>query len=311
MNDKKARCIDAGSENCPCYLALTNDCLTCSRLQGKDCQQCDWQGVCIYNEFMQGNQKVLNPRKDFEAKVLEIKTYEDDLMVMVVQVGRGFALKCSRPGIFVFMGNEQMSEYHRTPISVLKSDVTKGTLHLAVKIISAKTKSLVELEKVIIRGPYKTGLVGDLTPTKRVLALSKGIGIAPGIHYAHCQSKDCVVDFIVDTEKISEELVNFYLENEKSDGAVGNIDYISFGDEGGIGKIESKLVEGGYETVLILASDYFIQTLSKRVKELCPGMNVVISNNVNMCCGEGVCGACTYVDENGEVIKRCKCKFSL
>ena len=32
-------CIDAGSENCPCLLAASGDCITCSRLQGKDC--CD------------------------------------------------------------------------------------------------------------------------------------------------------------------------------------------------------------------------------------------------------------------------------
>ncbi|MEG1931249.1 MAG: hypothetical protein RR131_08935 [Anaerovorax sp.] len=214
MNSKKPRCMDAGSENCPCYLALTDDCLTCSRLQGKDCQECDWQGVCIYNEFIQGNKRVNNPRKEFEADVMEVKKYQEDLMVLVVKVDRGLALKCSRPGMYVFVGNDQLSSYHQTPISVLKSDVTNGTLHLAVKIISAKTKALVGLQKITIRGPYKAGLVGDLKPVERVLVLSKGIGIAPGIHYAHCQSNHCTVDFIVDTEKISEKLVCDYLENE-------------------------------------------------------------------------------------------------
>jgi hypothetical protein len=66
---KLLNCIDAGTENCPCYLAVTGDCLICSRLQGKDYCDCNWRGVCIYNEFMQGNGKVNNPRRDFEAEI--------------------------------------------------------------------------------------------------------------------------------------------------------------------------------------------------------------------------------------------------
>ena len=34
---------------------------------------------------------------------------------------------------------------------------------------------------------------------------------------------------------------------------------------------------------------------------------LVISNNATMCCGEGICGACTEVTEDGQVIRRCKC----
>ncbi len=74
-------CIDAGTENCPCYLALTGDCLTCSRLQGKDYCDCMWKGVCIYNEFQQAGERINNPRKDFKAKITARKFYLDDLVV--------------------------------------------------------------------------------------------------------------------------------------------------------------------------------------------------------------------------------------
>ena len=36
MTYKEEVCIDAGSENCPCLLAESGDCITCSRLKGKD-----------------------------------------------------------------------------------------------------------------------------------------------------------------------------------------------------------------------------------------------------------------------------------
>lgn len=311
MNDKKSRCIDAGTENCPCYLALTDDCLTCSRLQGKDCQQCNWQGVCIYNEFIQGNKTVNNPRKDFEADVLEVKSYDEDLLVMVIRVDRGFALKCNRPGIYVFIGNPELSAYHKTPISILKSDVTKGEIHLAVKIHSAKTKALLGLEKVTIRGPYKTGLIGDLTPVKRALVLSKGIGIAPGIHYTDCQVVGCIVDFMIDLEKINQSLLDSYLEGEWFEKRIEKIEYISFAGEHAFEKVKEKIIAGSYDSVLILASDYFVETLSEMIGTISPNINIIHSNNANMCCGEGVCGACTCVDKDGNVVKRCKCRYGV
>ena len=43
MNINTYKCVDTGSENCPCELAVTGDCLTCSRLQGKDSCDCDWK----------------------------------------------------------------------------------------------------------------------------------------------------------------------------------------------------------------------------------------------------------------------------
>ncbi|MDD3168570.1 MAG: hypothetical protein PHC91_03775, partial [Eubacteriales bacterium] len=93
---KQINCIDAGSENCPCYLAVTGDCLICSRLQGRDYCNCNWRGVCIYNEFVQGNRKINNPRRDFEAQIIEKKFYKEDLVVYILDVDQGFAMKAGR-----------------------------------------------------------------------------------------------------------------------------------------------------------------------------------------------------------------------
>lgn len=65
-------CIDCGTENCPCYLAATGDCLVCSRLAGKDYCDCNWKGVCIYNEFIQSGKKIIMYGKSLRQKLRRI-----------------------------------------------------------------------------------------------------------------------------------------------------------------------------------------------------------------------------------------------
>jgi len=218
---KLINCIDAGSENCPCYLAVTGDCLICSRLQGKDFCNCNWRGVCIYNEFVQGNRKVNNPRRDFEAKIIQRKFYKEDLVVYILDVGKGFAMKAERPGSYLFVKGNGASNFYDIPISVMKADAEKGQIHLAIKIISTKTKALLmEKDTLVLRGPYRNGLHGISAIIKKrgknlkTLIIAKGIGIAPGILASETFGYRGIVDMVIDTEKISKELIGDYLESE-------------------------------------------------------------------------------------------------
>lgn len=310
-NDVSFDCIDAGTENCPCYLATTGDCLTCTRLQGKDYCDCCWKGVCIYNEYIQGNRRVNNPRRDFEASIVEKKYYGDDLVVFVLQVDKGFALKSSKPGSYLFMRGTGLESFYDVPISVMKADVEKGQLHLAIKIISAKTKVLVEEdEKIVLRGPYRNGIQGirEIMDRKnrhnKTLVITKGIGIAPGLLFANYFNNTCQVDFIIDTEKINKELVGDYL----SDGP-GTIKYMNLNDSNSNEIIQKIMVDEAYQSVLVLASDYFVETLSSLAKSILYNVAVGVSNNCHICCGEGLCGACTCLDKNGNTIRMCKCQI--
>ena len=95
-------CVDAGTANCPCPLAETGDCLICSRLSGEDKCDCCWCGLCIYNEFVQNDKKILNVRAGKKCRIAEKKWYGDDLLMLVLDVPIGLALKASVPGSFVF-----------------------------------------------------------------------------------------------------------------------------------------------------------------------------------------------------------------
>lgn len=296
MTYKEEVCIDAGTENCPCLLAQSGDCLTCSRLQGKDFCNCGWRGVCIYNEYIQNGKKINNRRESKRCRILKKIWYGEHLLVFVVEVSRGFALKASLPGSYVFLKPHGYSSCYSVPISVMRSDPDKGQIHLAVNVMAGKTKALTEAgDEIEVRGVYRNGLLGVRKLLKKqpqkVLCITKGVGFAPAAHYNRWASGKDTVDLIVDLDKINQELVNDYL----ADCPANSIRYI---------KLTADFVcPTGYDAILLLASDYYQDAIS------IPGEKAVYSNNFHMCCGEGICGACTMVDETGKSHKMCKCQF--
>lgn len=316
-------CIDAGSDNCPCYLAVTGDCLVCSRLQGKDCCECGWTGVCVYNEFIQGNKRVNNPRKDFEAEIIHQKFYKEDLVVYGLHVGKGFAMKASRPGSYLFARAGNTDRFYDIPLSVMKTDVEEGNIYLAVKIISAKTKALIEEKnKLILRGPYRSGIhgissiTGNKAINQKVLIIAKGIGIAPGVLVSQVLGNKANVDMVIDTEKISKEFIKDFIDtrqcadaSEEDKNAYTGIQYISLADKGAGSRLEKLMKKNNYDSVILLVSDYYIENLGNIIKRVLPAAGLAVSNNFHICCGEGLCGSCSVNTCGGELIKMCKCRL--
>lgn len=306
---KLKNCIDAGSENCPCYLAVTGDCLVCSRLQGKDYCNCTWRGVCIYNEFIQGNRKVNNPRRDFEARIAERKFYKEDLVVYILDVGKGFAMKAGRPGSYLFVKGYRAANFYDIPISVMKADAESGQIHLAIKIISSKTKALLgEQEILTLRGPYRNGIHGIQSLIKKkgkdlkTLVIAKGIGIAPGILASREFRQKGSVDLVVDTDKINRELINDYIESE--------VRYMSLTEESTAKQLASLMNMKQYDNVILLASDYYIERIGGIIKRILPAADLAVSNNFHICCGEGLCGSCSIDTAVGDTFKMCKCQLN-
>lgn len=334
MDENFYDCIDCGTENCPCYLAATGDCLICSRLAGKDYCDCDWKGVCIYNEFIQGGKKINNIREEFEAPVIERRRYGADTVVLVLDVGRGFALKCSGPGSYVFLKRKEDEDFYSIPISVMKSDIAAGKIHLAVKEMAGKSKRITEAQicesgsaevmnaaesggagknaaadTLTVRGVYRNGILGikDLIgprgrvdTDRKMMIITKGIGFAPAAHLAEWVGGRAAIDIYTDTDKIEEELIAEYMPKSLN-STRRNIDLRREFEFKGTERISEIYREGGYNTLIVLASDYYIEQIGKILHI------DARSNNFRLCCGEGVCGACSYTDDFGRTFKMCKC----
>ena len=123
-----------------------------------------------------------------------------------------------------------------------------------------------------------------------MLCLTKGVGLAPVSNYIRWAGGRDRIDVIADLEKINLAFAEYALEGCQVD----SLHY---------GKLPLNLSwaeEEKYDVIIISASEYYQQNI------YVPEAKKVLSNNHTMCCGEGICGACICLDENGEMRHMCK-----
>lgn len=317
-------CIDAGTAGCPCPLAETGACLVCSRLSGRDKCDCKWCGLCIYNEFIQNDGAGRNKRKPRDAEILERRWYGPDVLVMEIKVDRGFAMSGMDPGTFVFL-NGTDDPFFNVPVSIMRTDMKRGAMSFAIKVISAKTKALAGAKgRVKVRGVYRNGLLGDglrqgfdalkhsggKAQSLRWLFITKGVGFAPAVNILDRLPAGVSADMVIDTEKVTEEMVSDSLSRCEAVKA-GRVKMevmplnrlLDRDDEAAVRCVSAM---GDYDKVFILASDHYINMLSSALNV--PDSKLVYANNFHMCCGEGICGACCHTDSDGNIHKMCKCR---
>ena len=78
-------CVDAGSMYCPCHLAKSGDCISCSLLSGKELCECDLKGICIYQNFKRNNEKTSEPREGILCKVLKHKQIKNNIYLISIE----------------------------------------------------------------------------------------------------------------------------------------------------------------------------------------------------------------------------------
>lgn len=311
-------CIDAGGENCPCVLAESGNCVACGRLSGHDCTECKWHGVCIYNEYLQNHRRVKNNRKDFEADIVERIVYDEETVLIGLSVGKGFALKCYAAGVYVFLRKKGSEEYFNAPISVLKADTERGIIYLLIKGISAKTKPLIKEDRSLnVRGPYKNGIFGleelysGIKTAKqegrkyKILIVAKATGIAPALKLMQSLGEAHYICLVADLTNLDKRIISkTFIPN--SDKLIE----LDLNKPKDIQTLKHEFSIGEYDSLAVFTSDYYINLISELAEEIGFEGKIALSNNFNLCCGEGVCGACSVAGKNGETLKMCKCRLS-
>lgn len=294
MINKNCPCNDAGSGNCPCMLAACGDCMICSRLAGKDYCDCDWQGVCIYNEYMQNGSLPVKQRSSHLYKIQKKIWYENDLAVMQIRVPRGFAEIASLPGSCVFVRPQGEEPCFDTPVSIMGADYEGETIDIAVRAVGPKSRKLLDSDQFIeMRGVYGNGLLGVEKlkgyKRKRVLCLARGVGLAPVANYCKWAEGKDSIDIIIDLENIN----RFFAEDCLTGCSINSLEYC---------KLQLTDMADNYDVIIISASDFYQDNIC------IPKEKRVLSNNFTMCCGEGICGACIRMDEKGNIYRMCKCR---
>ena len=304
------KCVDRGSARCPCALMEAGQCYTCTMSRKGKCDcSVDWQGVCPYNEFLQGGSVPAikgGLPEEFAAEVLEIRKYSEQLAVVRLGVGRGFARRCSLPGSFVMASVLGC----RVPLSVLRTGWGPGGwIETAVQPAGPKTKELLKscldrgeqnpgklscLWK--ISGPFEAGLMNRerLREGEPLTVITKGTAIAPFINMREGFLKEKQIKLLVDDDKLTEDFLADYL-------ADCSWEKVSLTED------EEKILAAidGADQVMLLASPYY----TERFLGMRPERkgDIITANHANMCCGAGICGACSYTDKDGVTVRRCKC----
>ncbi len=319
----KYRCVDRGGMRCPCGLMKAGQCYVCtlSRTGKCDCSA-DWQGVCPYNEYLQGAE---NPADgpgiptELNVRISGIKNYSKQLSVVRLTVSRGLAWRCHRAGSFITASALGC----RTPLSVLrtgfcygkceceKESTAGGWIEIALQPAGPKTKELIRLAEQTgscgnkswkIAGPFEAGLLNieRLNMEEPMTVIAKGTAIAPFINMMDAQSaeKPSEVRLLVDEEKLTEEFIRDYICHRGKHFTWKKVSLEKDSD------IITQTIDQSSQ-IMLLASPYY----TEKYFRLRPDRkdDIITANHANMCCGAGICGACSFTDGDGITVRRCKC----
>jgi len=310
--NKRLDCIDAGSEYCPCYLAETNECITCSQLQGKNFCDCNWRGVCIYQQFVWSGFKRKSQRNYMLVDILEKRNIGRNVLILKLKTTTTMARELEQPGSYIFMRNPEKPYYFDVPMSVLWADKYEGYIEVAVQIVGSKTKQLEECQKnVMIRGPYWNGIFGHrylkLVKNSKCLIFVRGIAQAPGVLIAKkLKQANNKILMVVDPGKVSTNFMNEYIKDMNIE--VIEIDLTSIKGQ----KISEQLIKDR-EVKLIFSggSDRQHYNILKMLNKHNHEAYLLVTNNNLICCGEGICGSCTVKLEDGKKVKSCKVQLDI
>lgn len=299
-------CIDAGREGCPCALAEGGKCLICARHAGGTCADCSWQGVCVHTLYEQNGRQPVPGRRERELEIIGIKTYSETCKVFILKADRGFCQKGQTLGAYVFVRPKGTPPWYDMPVSVLKAEPEKELLHLGVCGCGPKSLRLLKAaDKLSVRGVYGNALSG-LTSLRqepsRTIVFAKGIAIAPlrnlldgGLRYEKWRKG---LRLYVDLDKVGEAFFQDYFGDLRPEAAERR----SFAKDGLCPLEELDRIEADADcNVFALTSPYYADQIRRAACR-----PVVRPVQGNLCCGEGVCGACTYDDAGGKTVHRCK-----
>ena len=239
----------------------------------------------------------------------------DGLVFLRVKVPISLEREVKRPGGFVFVRRKDAASWYDVPISVQFEEMMVGSIGMTLLFRGVKTnqfKDLAEGDTLLLRGPFNNGLLGlqhlEAQQSSRCLILTKGIGLLPSVSAVrYLQSRHNETELYVDEGNFSPSILKFQLDLfELPLKPLTLLD-----DDGELSTpakhVIRRFVADGGSLIHVGASEYVIHQVAAYLHYI-GNRHVKLSacNNARMCCGEGVCGACTETTADKRVIHHCK-----
>ncbi len=312
MAKRKLECVDAGSEYCPCFLAETGECITCSHLQGKQFCDCNWRGVCIFQEYAWAGYRSRGTRGSYEAELVDKKEISPDTFVIKLKVTRTMSRELDNPGAYVFLRGKERPGFFDVPMSVMTVNTVKNEIDVAMQVAGAKTKALQDInDRIIVRGPYWNGILGQryLKCIKggNCLVIARGIGQAPAAQVVRTLHKhNNRVKILADPGKVGAVFIKDYIGETCCE--IEELDIIS---KQGLTVINKYLKYEDYDLIFSGGSDKQHLYILREIDNSRGNPFLVVTNNSQICCGEGICGSCSTRIESGVKVKACKVQLDV
>ena len=307
-------CIDLGTEYCPCKLAESGQCLICSQCQGQCfCDCLNWKGVCVYQELYNNGNKAKEGRKTYDCTVSEVTKYDNKLVMISFKAPHKLVLDLVKPGSYIFIRTDENNHFD-VPISIMNSDVENDIITVVVEVRGIKTNRLLgtkENQNIVIRGPYWNGVFGlkniEAQNNGKTLVMARGIGLAPMMPVIRkLISKGNEVSVVIDREPFNDNFAEKFLNEYDVD--IKEKVILEKGKLSDYAKVIIKdALKDGVNYIHLAGADILTYNTIYYLNEL--GRNDVLlscCNNFKMCCGEGICGACTARFSGHRVKRFCK-----
>lgn len=300
-------CADAGTKYCPCHLAYSGNCIKCSLIKGEKTCDCPWQGVCVYNEIMHNKSNQICEREEYLCDIHEAKEISENIFLIKISIPKIIAKDLCSPGAYVFLkSQDRNSPIFNAPISVMDVDLENSILEVIIKPRGIKTKTILDFDKVWLKGPYYNGVFGlddiKYTSNKNCMVILNGLSQVNSINVIRnlLENKNYVEVFVNNKKVVLDEVIKKIealgvrinsLDIEEDENFV--LDYIK---------------RNNTNLIYCCGHTSFNKKMMYKIDNINDGIRLVIPNNNLICCGEGICGACT-INLNGERVKSCKAQI--
>ena len=308
------KCSNYASDTCPCELAEEGKCIVCSLNRGESVCDCsDTVSYCIEQELINNGRKAKAQQTDMVGEITYVRDFKDGIRFIRFNVPDMSPFRNRDVGTYVFL-RVNSSTFYDVPVSIIYDDLDIDSLAVLIKIVGVKTskfKSLQVGDSIIVRGPYYNGVMGRKEiaglHNSKAYVFCKGIGFMPSIH-------------VIEDLRANNNEVNVYLDKGDFDKSIidsfsllydMDINEMKMCNEAGdlteeFGRIIDEASRGGCKLIHLGLSDYLISKSLKEIEIRKYNSHITYINNAKLCCGEGVCGACTKDIGANHTVHLCK-----
>ena len=313
------KCSNYATDTCPCILAEKGKCLECSLCRGEAfCTCSDTVSFCIQQELIHHGGRAKQRHSSMRCEVSYVKDYDDVFRLIRVHVPNRDAFEKLGAYVFVRVNDDPFFD---VPISVLYEDYGSGTIGLIIHMVGIKTesfRSVREGDKIYLRGPYYNGIQGRSAVAhlhdKRAFVICRGIGFLPSLHViGTLRQNNNAINVYLDCGRCSKRILDFFEDLQEI-----RVKEVAICDPSGeltedFKSIAEKACGEGVGLIHLGLSDYLLGKAIRTIEAYDPHHRTALSciNNAHICCGEGICGACTKDADADQTIHLCKEQLDL